>query len=1554
MRMLGLWVLSNVLFAVLWVAYDPTLITYSNVTAALIVYCFLIKLLGSLLYQLHFYGRICFRRLCTCCYRVDAGSTGVKRAVCCCRPKAYFDVDDQWEMEHSDYSHQYPLPCGDATDPVLMRVAAGALWDPEAEAEAAVAAAGNGMGPRAVGETSMIVAGGVSPAGAAGSGPMSLVGYAPNGTPLWYGADGSGPFDATGAPINMLAVGFVLNEDGYLCTPDGLMVRDRLGRRLQSLAPLPPSVAGARTGAEATEGDDATVIELASVPGAAAVPVKKRGKAEPDGDDICSPTGTGTGSGSGGSTLSGSGTGSGDGSGSGSDARTITDSMFAGSDVGAGAGGHTGTNRSRNTGTGRAAGHAGPFSAGGSTPAAATVTASFTDGTGAASGSSSNGGSPSDGRRIGRQRSAPEQASRGGSSSDRGSNPSAGDEDEENDGSESDDSADFTASSASGSGSDDASGSGVDTVAHTVLSLHDSTFRPQAATSATTMSGSRYSASELQASAAGSEAAARGRATVQTATSRSQPQASASVRTPGTRSGIRRSRRHGDARTRITGITGISAPFTDDLTDSDSQSETGSASGSASRSASGSDSEHSSDYGSKSGSEPESGRQRSYRRQHGGGSDSGSDGSHDSASRPRRRASRRSRAGSASRGGGTTATAPSSMLSGTASGVTRPDSFVALNVRDSAPGRAVASRPQTAAQAASRAASTQGRSGTYGGADASELLSRSESSESESESEVQRAGPRRRASGNASRLSGAGHRSAITHTTFADTVQVFAITPLSSTASGSGTRTTDSGVISGTAYGSAVTGSAPTGTATASGTPRTAPSRAPGASAASSSTSLDTEARYAEAEAAAAAMRQRARAGGPGGGVLPIPMGSGQMCSAAPSTARSAASGGASGLQAPGGLQPVSVRTGSARGSGSGSGSGRSASGGPIVPPLPIFSPTSTVHPHGRSLSSESESNLDSQTADHQSQQPRPTSSRAQAAAAAAKASTAGRRGSIGQTPSARELAAAAAASGKRSSRRSSLGSVGSGRRGSDAEHHDDHHDGRASVLPGAASAVTAADRDPIRSHAAALAPPPRGRSVERQPHAPGSGAIRSSSAGAPAAASGSGSGSGTGMGGDHSARTRSGSLSPRSTNGNGNTFPATLAGYHRGAASAGMSAPTGGLAVAAGAAGTGSSSAYAGALRKPSDALAAEAPPPPAQLSGPRSSTAATAPHIQLGPGHHRDGLMGHDRHHDGLGEHASVAGLPAASVGSDGHTITVLTPSGSIADGSGVAAAFVALPWTHTFGGAAQDGGILLPHSTPGGLGGTFAHSAGPASAQLQRGGSDRVPFAPQAASSSSIGAGPATSAGAEPFESGLRRRPSMEPHRAQQVPPPLAAPAAGGAAAGLTAPPPFVRSNSFTGPHHVPAAPTSVPAAAVPGALVRSTPPSSAAQALPTAGLASQPALAPAMPAAAAQSLKPARPSFVPARTVSAPPDASAPAAGAGGIPALTRATAHSTASVSLSGSGSSVAPTPTSTVIDISALLAEAEVETGRVLSRQTLAAEAAAATTAPSVQQAGPR
>lgn len=1568
--MLGLWVLSNVLFAVLWMAYDPTLITYSNVTAALIVYCFLVKLVGSLLYQLRFYGRTCFRRLCGCCYRVDTGATGIRRAVCCCRPKAYFDVDDQWEMEHGDYSHQYPPPCGDATDPVLVRIAAGAAWDAEADdAAAAAAAAGAGSGtsgstgPRAFGEPSFMAAdaSGEGTLAGPGSGPMSLAGYSPNGTPLWYAADGSGPFDATGAPVDMLAAGFVLNEDGYLCTPAGLTVKDRLGRRLQYIEPMPASVSGAQAGAGSVRpGTElvpsssvlglpltASAAERAATVGA---PVKKSQHGSDDedgsGDPSLSPSrGSGSGIGTGSASGSGSGTGSGSGSStlSGSDGRTITQSMMADSEAGRGAGidgrhgptaaadRHTtrsSASRIRRSGTtghhnNHHDGSIGTAGDGAGTPLG-TVTASFTEGssgtgTSTATGSGTELSSPSNhdgsaGTRTGggsaRQglRRTPaavavemrSRATRTGSQSQtegsRLEGPHRHDDWSDGTGSEQDSSASGADSEDSESESD--SEDGVNTVAHTVQSVTTSTLRPQR--------------QQLEAAAVQQ---------VQQARSRSRPRVQSlaaggretGASTPGTRSLAR------------TGITGISAPFTDNLSDSDSES--GSNSGSDSQSDAASGSERSSDAESSSASEHSSSFDSQASDSQGQSGSEHVDDDTEDESEPRRPGppwrsgrGRRGHASASSRGHSATRSAVSSHMSS----ISRPDSFVALNVASSAreTGAADASGPT--------------RAGGHHGA-------------------------------SRSRLSGVGHRSAISHTTFADTVQIFAITPLSSTASATASgsdslaasRTTapgsaaGSGAGSGTRFASGSYGGAGTVTALDSRVSRgSRPTTTIGASSSSSAASsgVGTDEKYAEAEAAAAAMRMRSR--GPNllsaapSGSSSGHASSGNLVNANvrasgttgtamhPHSARSVRSsrdGGGDALPVPlAGLQPVSVRT----------------SGGPgqsAVRQLPIFSPTSTVMLHGPgrqwagadgerppsrrgggsgSGSARAAHRADRRSLSRDSAAAAPPSGSYRRSARSASAGAGSRRYSTAGSESSGPAVHHAQSGRSHEDRRWPLSTGGpAGRRLSETDSRSRidpvlgrFDDSRGSVLPGAASSAPAGSEsreldhhDDARVNAAdprgtthaatgmhwqplAAAPtrfahvetghgisviPSRGRTPDRLPQRSASASGRSSSAGAAAATSGNDAGSG---------QMPAGSLSGR-----------------------GLSGP---------------SSAYAGALRKPADALAAEPTRPIVSLG------------LQVGPGtgrndhhdHHAVGVaagvfgssLGPQPHAaqaaGGWGQ-AGIVGLPAGGVASGHHTLTVQAPASSVFHGSGSGSGSSGVPAEP----AGADG--LAPHWQLEALPMLGAQAAAGGGAGGAAGGG---------APSSRLGAG-------------LNRRPSMEPPNLRmQLPPPLTTAGAASAPSGAQAP---AAATSQPLPSGIAlAAPSAAlvvpPLAAAPLRLSASA--TAVGSALPAApGLASRPA--PALAASApSQSLKPgpARPSFVPALTISAPAEAA-------GAPILTRAVSSSAASQA----SVCVPPTPTSTVIDISALLAEAEQETGRVLARQTLPAES---TLAPSVQQAGPR
>jgi hypothetical protein len=207
MRMLGMWLFTNALLTVLMVAYDPNLMGYAQFVAACIVYVFCIKLMASLVYQVRFYCRASFRRLCRCCYRIDRGETGIDRVVCCSRPLHFFALDDAWEMEHN-YDHAYPEAVGDGTDPVMVRGAGGVVSDAALTGKALPG-----------GEVSIAV-----------SAPgLLLAGYAPSGAALYYQADGAGPFDASGAPIDFLSVGYVATPDGQLLTPDGHPVQDSFG-----------------------------------------------------------------------------------------------------------------------------------------------------------------------------------------------------------------------------------------------------------------------------------------------------------------------------------------------------------------------------------------------------------------------------------------------------------------------------------------------------------------------------------------------------------------------------------------------------------------------------------------------------------------------------------------------------------------------------------------------------------------------------------------------------------------------------------------------------------------------------------------------------------------------------------------------------------------------------------------------------------------------------------------------------------------------------------------------------------------------------------------------------------------------------------------------------------------------------------------------------------------------------------------------------------------------------------------------------------------------------
>lgn len=180
MRMLSTWLLANALLVVLVAAYDrrPPFGGYAYYTTITVIYMIGFKLIGSALFQLSRCSRYLFRRACGCCYRIDESDIGVTRVVCCCRPKEYYILDDLWEQEHG-YEHRYP----DDDSP----------QDVSPEEAAMIAAANN----------------------------LTLGGYAPDGTPLYFAADGTGPLDHNSNPIDVTTVGFLQGHNGELYMPDG-------------------------------------------------------------------------------------------------------------------------------------------------------------------------------------------------------------------------------------------------------------------------------------------------------------------------------------------------------------------------------------------------------------------------------------------------------------------------------------------------------------------------------------------------------------------------------------------------------------------------------------------------------------------------------------------------------------------------------------------------------------------------------------------------------------------------------------------------------------------------------------------------------------------------------------------------------------------------------------------------------------------------------------------------------------------------------------------------------------------------------------------------------------------------------------------------------------------------------------------------------------------------------------------------------------------------------------------------------------------------------------
>jgi len=170
-------------------------------------------MIGSALYQAARLVRYLFCAMCPCCYRVDTGPTGALRIVSCCRTRAAVERhhywDDAWEAEHA-YEHAYPK--GEGADEeearllgngALMGLARAGMSEAEAHAVEVVPLP-----------------------------ELTLAGLSPDGTPLYYDANGTGPFDAAGRPIDALVVGFALGPAGELLTPDGLPVTDAEGNAL--------------------------------------------------------------------------------------------------------------------------------------------------------------------------------------------------------------------------------------------------------------------------------------------------------------------------------------------------------------------------------------------------------------------------------------------------------------------------------------------------------------------------------------------------------------------------------------------------------------------------------------------------------------------------------------------------------------------------------------------------------------------------------------------------------------------------------------------------------------------------------------------------------------------------------------------------------------------------------------------------------------------------------------------------------------------------------------------------------------------------------------------------------------------------------------------------------------------------------------------------------------------------------------------------------------------------------------------------------------------------
>jgi len=132
-------------------------------------------------------------------------------------------------------------------------------------------------------------------------------GNAPDGTALYYTPEGHGPYDVSGNPIDLRAVGFVFGPNGEMMTPDGLPVVDDAGNPIIMPEYADPTAAGGSHPDDSNSDDEGTVHTIVSR----------------ESDVSGSHTRTRTHSGS--DTGSGTGTGTGTESGSETGAETFTD-----------------------------------------------------------------------------------------------------------------------------------------------------------------------------------------------------------------------------------------------------------------------------------------------------------------------------------------------------------------------------------------------------------------------------------------------------------------------------------------------------------------------------------------------------------------------------------------------------------------------------------------------------------------------------------------------------------------------------------------------------------------------------------------------------------------------------------------------------------------------------------------------------------------------------------------------------------------------------------------------------------------------------------------------------------------------------------------------------------------------------------------------------------------------------------------------------------------------------------------------------------------------------